>query len=68
MSIAGFVAQLASQFIFKQKRWAVAVVALLLIASGYAVSRTGHYGAQLVHIEAVGPQGKFLESEEGHAH
>ncbi|WP_291368136.1 hypothetical protein [Cyclobacterium sp.] len=44
------------------------MVALLLIASGYAVSRTGHYGAQLVHIEAVGPQGKFLESEEGRAH
>tara|TARA_R110002012_G_scaffold108855_1_gene251946 strand:+ start:104547 stop:105176 length:630 start_codon:yes stop_codon:yes gene_type:complete len=68
LSIAGFVAQAVSQFIFRQKRWAVAVVALLLIASGYAVSRTGHYGAQLVHIEAVGPQGKFLESTEGHAH
>ncbi|ADR22076.1 hypothetical protein MATR_02900 [Marivirga tractuosa] len=68
LSIAGFVAQAVSQFIFRQKRWAVAVVALLLIASGYVVSRTGHYGAQLVHIEAVGPQGKFLESEEGHAH
>lgn len=68
LSIAGFIGQVISQFIFKQKRWAVAVVAVLLIASAYAVSRTGHYGAQLVHIEAVGPQGRFLESAEGHSH
>ncbi len=57
-----------SQFIFKQKRWAVAVVAVLLIASAYTVSRTGHYGAQLVHIEAIGSKWKFLDSGEGHAH
>ena len=68
LSIAGFIGQVISQFIFKQKRWAVAVVAVLLIASAYTVSRTGHYGAQLVHIEAIGPKGKFLESGEGHTH
>jgi uncharacterized membrane protein len=68
LSIAGFVVQIVSQFFFKQKRWAVAVVALVLIASAYTVSRTGHYGAQLVHIEAVGPQGQYLESGESHSH
>lgn len=68
LSIAGFIGQVISQFVFKQKRWAVAIVTALLIASAYTVSRTGHYGAQLVHIEAVGPQGKNLETGEGHSH
>ncbi|MBB6609709.1 hypothetical protein H7F15_01545 [Pontibacter sp. Tf4] len=57
----GLVAQLLSQFLFKGKRWSVAVAALILTGSAYAVSMAGHYGAQLVHIEGVGPQGKFLE-------
>ncbi|WP_339902988.1 hypothetical protein [uncultured Cyclobacterium sp.] len=68
LSIIGFVTQIISQFIFKQKRWAVVVVAFFLIVSGYSVSRAGHYGAQLVHIEAVGPQGNFLDLEESHSH
>lgn len=57
----GVVVQLLSQFLFKGKRWSVAVAALILTGSAYAVSMAGHYGAQLVHIEGVGPQGKFLE-------
>ncbi|MER2999200.1 hypothetical protein [Pontibacter populi] len=57
----GLAAQLLSQFLFKGKRWSVAVAALILTGSAYAVSMAGHYGAQLVHIEGVGPQGKFLE-------
>lgn len=57
----GLVLQLISQFVFKGKRWSVAVAALVLVGAAYAVAMTGHYGAQLVHIEGVGPQGKFLE-------
>jgi hypothetical protein len=42
------------------------VVFLILFTAAYSVNRTGHYGAQLVHIEGVGPKGNFLEKEEGH--
>lgn len=58
---AGLVAQLLSVLVFKSKRWSIAAAAVLLIGAGYAVSMAGHYGAQLVHIEGVGPQGKYLE-------
>lgn len=69
LALAGFIVQAASQFVFKQARWAVALAAIVLLSSAYAVSRTGHLGGQLVHIEGVGPQGKFLEKEsEEHHH
>lgn len=42
------------------------LVTIVLLASSYCVARAGHYGAQLVHIEGVGPQGKFLEMEHKH--
>ncbi len=61
LSGLGLVAQLLSLFIFKGKRWSIAVAAVILIGAGYAVAMAGHYGAQLVHIEGVGPQGKYLE-------
>jgi uncharacterized membrane protein len=57
----GLVAQLLSLFAFKGKRWSIAVAAIVLVGAGYTVSMAGHYGAQLVHIEGVGPEGKFLE-------
>lgn len=59
----GLVAQVLSHFIFKGRRWSVLVVALILTGTAYAVAMAGHYGAQLVHIEGVGPQGRFLETE-----
>jgi hypothetical protein len=43
-----------------------ALVAVILIATAYAITHAGHYGAQLVHIEGVGPQGKYLETEDHH--
>ena len=61
LSGLGLVAQLLAVFVFRGKRWSAAVAALILIGAGYAVSMAGHYGAQLVHIEGVGPQGKYLE-------
>jgi uncharacterized membrane protein len=68
LSITAFVLQLVSQFILKQKRWAVILVSLVLAGAAYAVSQAGHYGSQLVHIEGVGPKGNHLESEETHEH
>tara|TARA_R110001592_G_scaffold68626_1_gene210277 strand:- start:35212 stop:35877 length:666 start_codon:yes stop_codon:yes gene_type:complete len=68
LSITAFVLQLISQFVLKQKRWAVIVVSLVLAGAAYSVSQAGHYGSQLVHIEGVGPKGKYLETEESHEH
>ncbi|WP_255474185.1 hypothetical protein [Pontibacter qinzhouensis] len=62
----GLASQLLNQFLFKGRRWSIVVVALVLSAAAYCVSMAGHYGAQLVHIEGVGPQGKYLET--GHHH
>jgi hypothetical protein len=61
LSGLGLLAQLLSVLVFKGKRWSIALAAVILIGAGYAVSMAGHYGAQLVHIEGVGPQGKYLE-------
>ncbi|KAA3436009.1 MULTISPECIES: hypothetical protein [Rufibacter] len=61
LSGLGLLAQILSVLVFKGKRWSIAVAAVILIGAGYAVSMAGHYGAQLVHIEGVGPQGKYLE-------
>lgn len=58
--------QIANLFFFKTKRWAMAVVAVVLAVSGYSVALAGHYGAQLVHLEGIGPQGNHLEK--GHHH
>tara|TARA_R110002072_G_scaffold135388_4_gene276652 strand:+ start:934 stop:1599 length:666 start_codon:yes stop_codon:yes gene_type:complete len=68
LSITAFVLQLISQFVLKQKRWAVIVVSLVLAGAAYSVSQAGHYGSQLVHIEGVGPKGNYLESKESHDH
>jgi len=56
-----------SHFFLKRVRWAEAIVAIVLLASAYTVSMAGHHGSQLVFIEGVGPQGKYLETE-GHSH
>ncbi len=68
LGIIGAILQGANLFFLTQKRWAVALIALILAGAGYSVSRAGHYGSQLVYIEGVGAQGKFLETGEGHSH
>lgn len=55
--------KIASHFVFHGRIWAELVVTVVLIASAYTVSMAGHHGSQLVFIEGVGPQGKYLESE-----
>lgn len=68
-SALGAVLKLVSLFFYRQKRVFEIVVFLVLGISAYAVSEAGHYGSQLVHIEGVGPQGNYLESEENeHSH
>lgn len=58
----GLVVQLLNQFLLNGRRWSVLVVALVLTGAAYCVAMAGHYGAQLVHIEGVGPQGKYLDT------
>lgn len=38
-------------------------VFLVMAFSAYSVSEAGHFGSQLVYIEGVGPQGKYIEIE-----
>lgn len=52
-----------THFLLKRKWWAEMIVAIIMAASAYTVSTAGHYGAQLIHIEGVGAQGKNLEIE-----
>ena len=66
LGFVGLLLQAINLFIFRSKRWAMAIVALVLLSAAYAVAKAGHYGAQLVHIEGVGPEGKFLELEHEH--
>ena len=66
LGFIGLLLQGINLFIFKSKRWAMAIVAVVLLSAAYAVAHAGHYGAQLVHIEGVGPEGKFLELEHDH--
>ena len=50
----------------RYQRISTIVISIILLGSAYSVSRAGHYGAQLVHIEGIGPQGKFLEMDHHH--
>lgn len=62
-ALAALLTKVVSHFFLNRKIWLEIAVALLLIASAVCVSVAGHHGAQLVHIEGVGVQGKFLETE-----
>ncbi len=53
--------KILSHFLLQQKIWMEVLVAALLAATAYSVSQAGHYGAALVHLQGVGPQGKQLE-------
>jgi hypothetical protein len=56
------------QIVYIRNRGFALVIAIVMLVSAYCVARTGHYGAQLVHIEGVGPQGRFLSRNEGSGH
>jgi uncharacterized membrane protein len=65
LSGTGLLLKLASHFVLSGKRWMEVIVAVVLGGAAYAVAMAGHHGAQLVHIEGVGPQGRYLEK---HSH
>ncbi len=62
------VLKVVSLFGLKLKRGFELAVFVIMAFSAYSVSQAGHFGAQLVYLEGVGPQGKYLgtEGEEGH--
>ena len=55
--------KIVSLFWVKLKRGFEIAVFLVMAFSAYSVSEAGHYGSQLVYIEGVGPQGKYIEIE-----
>ena len=56
--------KIAGHFLLKRKFWMEIVVVVFLAGAAYSVIRAGHYGATLVHLHGVGPQGKYLEMHE----
>lgn len=68
-SALGAVLKLGSLFLIRKKRLFEIAVFLILGLAAFSVSEAGHYGAQLVYLEGVGPQGKYLETEaDSHTH
>jgi uncharacterized membrane protein len=58
-----------SHFILKRRLWVEILVVVAIAGAVWSVSKAGHYGATLVHLHGVGPQGKYLETDEdGHEH
>ncbi|WP_445731175.1 DUF2231 domain-containing protein [Mariniflexile sp.] len=62
------VLKIVSLFWYKLKRSFEVGIFVVMAFAAYSVAQAGHYGSQLVYIEGVGPQGKYLgdESEENH--
>ena len=60
-SLVALLIKIISHFFLHRKLWAESVIALLLIGSAITVSIAGHHGAMLVHMEGIGPMGKYLE-------
>lgn len=58
--------KLLSHFLLKRKLIPELTITLLLTGAAYCVSMSAHHGAQLVHIEGIGPQGKNLEIHHQH--
>ncbi|MUP47383.1 hypothetical protein E0K83_16705 [Gramella sp. BOM4] len=68
-SALGAVLKLGSLFLIRKKRLFEIAVFLILGFAAFSVSEAGHYGAQLVYLEGVGPQGEYLETEaDSHTH
>lgn len=61
-SLAALLAKIISHFFMNRKMWLEIIASVLLLASAITVSIAGHHGAMLVHMEGIGPMGKYLES------
>ncbi len=59
--VAALVVKIITHCFLKKKLWAEILVFALLATATYFVSTAAHFGAQLTHIEGVGPQGHHLE-------
>lgn len=64
LAVAGLFAKGISNFFLDRKWWSEGVASVALILAATAVAVAGHHGAELVHKEGVGPQGKFLEKHD----
>jgi len=62
------VLKVVSLFWVKLKRGFEIAVFIVMAFSAYSVLQAGHYGAQLVYLEGVGPQGKYLSDEHEEEH
>lgn len=63
-SAVALVIKLLSVFLVENKRKLVEIIiAIVLLFSAVCVSFAGHWGAYLTHIEGVGLQGRYIESE-----
>ena len=61
LSLIALILKSSSQFVLKRKLWVELAATLFLIASAITVSIAGHHGSMLVHMEGVGPLGKYLD-------
>lgn len=60
-SLFAFLIKIISHFFFNRKVWMEVAATLFLILSAITVSIAGHHGSMLVHMEGVGPMGKYLD-------
>jgi uncharacterized membrane protein len=60
--------KIISNFFLKRKLWIEILIAIVLLGAAISVGIAGHHGAQLVHIEGIGPQGIFLETNHHNNH
>ncbi len=68
-SLAALILKAVSCFILKRKIWAEIIVFITIAFSTYFISTAAHFGAQLTHIEGIGPQGHHFEmNEDAHEH
>lgn len=63
-SAAALAVKIVSHFLLSRTWWSEAAALALLAGAAVTVSIAGHHGAQLVHIEGVGPKGNYLEIHE----
>ncbi|MER3632620.1 MAG: hypothetical protein C4325_11055 [Blastocatellia bacterium] len=61
LGAAGAIAKLGVLLLSPRVRWAEAFPTVLLVCAAVAVGVAGHHGAELVHKEGIGPQGRFLQ-------
>jgi len=62
ISLAALLIKIPSHFYMKQKWWMEFAATICLIGSAITVSIAGHHGSMLVHMQGVGPMGKYLDT------